>query len=163
MIPRSEVYSGFPYVTQLPFGCSPVWGTTNSIKSTSWRSKNHEICNCKNGSKRWRTLRKPIWSCLVFQQFYKFNQFQPFELWGTSDPLPCWISCRHSRSPYTVTRPPKEIRASSTSADTDLVGAWNPAGCTKMFARVQGRTIVLIGVKGENQKTRTVYYYKKHK
>lgn len=31
-----------------------------------------------------------------------------------------------------------------------------------MFARVQGRTIVLIGVKGENQKTRTVYYYKKH-
>ena len=36
--------------------------------------------------KRWQTLRKPIWSCLDFQQFYKFNQFQPFESWGTSDP-----------------------------------------------------------------------------
>lgn len=32
--------------------------------STSWRSKNHEICNCKNGSKRWQTLRPPIRSVM---------------------------------------------------------------------------------------------------
>ena len=47
------------------------------------------------------------------------------------------------------------------------LGGWNPVGCAEMFARVQGRTIVLIGVKGENQKTRRPekggkpLYYKK--